>query len=86
MRRDGPAGDNPASDGPAGDSPLRDDEAHLAALMAVLALTPTDATPDGTPLQQWRARRLAALSASLDGRTTPPTRPLPRPAGQSRSF
>ena len=76
MRRDGPATDGPAdgdgrpgdrpagdSDRPAGDPPVREDEAHLAALLAVLAMTRTDAPPNGTPLQQWRARRLAALSA-----------------------
>ncbi len=41
---------------------VADDEAHLAALLAVLTLTRADAAPHGTPLQQWRARRMAALA------------------------
>jgi hypothetical protein len=51
-----------------GDAPGGHDEAHLAALLAVLALMRADAAREAaaaqsTPLQQWRARRLAALSA-----------------------
>ena len=55
-------------DGGAGDGRLGDDEAHVAALLAVLALARVDAATKGTGLQQWRARRLAALSASSPGR------------------
>jgi hypothetical protein len=57
------------------DADAADDEAHLAALIAVLTLTRADgtvnATLTGTPLQQWRTRRLAALSRDAD-------RPTPR--------
>jgi hypothetical protein len=52
---------------------MSDDEAHLAALLAVLALTRGDGPSPGTPLQQWRARRLAALASS----TPAPERPSP---------
>jgi hypothetical protein len=50
-----------------GAAPGADEETHLAALLAVLALTGGDvaasgAGPHSTPLQQWRARRLAALA------------------------
>ena len=38
------------------------DEAHLAALLAVITLVRADEARHGTPLQQWRARRLAALA------------------------
>jgi hypothetical protein len=63
-----------------------DDEAHLAALLAVLALARAGADPDGgrhddrqggsdgTPLQRWRAGRLAALASS----TSSLERPSPR--------
>ena len=51
-----------------GDEEPYDDEAHLAALLAVLALARVDAATQGTGLQQWRARRLAALSESSPGR------------------
>ena len=80
-------------DGPPGDGRVGDDEAHLAALLAVLTLARADAPPhrvphadshrdpERTPLQQWRARRLAALSA--DDSTRPPRSALPRP-GQRR--
>jgi hypothetical protein len=57
-----------------GNGRLRDDDVHLAALLAVLALTRTEVAPQGTPLQQWRARRLAALSASA-ARTGHPASP-----------
>jgi hypothetical protein len=40
------------------------DEAHLAAVLAVLTLVRADETAQGTPLQQWRARRLAAITHS----------------------
>ena len=57
-----------ADDGAAG---ATDDEAHLAALLAVLAAARADgareAGPQGTPLQQWRERRLAALDSSTSG-------------------
>jgi hypothetical protein len=43
------------------DIPVDDDEAHLAALLAVLARARAGGVRNGTPLQQWRARRLAAL-------------------------
>jgi hypothetical protein len=60
-------GDRPASDaghsGQGDAAPGTDDEAHLAALLAVLALARAQAPSRSTPLQQWRARRLAALSA-----------------------
>jgi hypothetical protein len=79
---DGPASDGPASDGPAPDGRLADDDVHLAALLAVLALTRADAAPHSTPLQQWRARRLAALSAK--GATTARPSAAPRPAGHRR--
>jgi hypothetical protein len=58
---------------------LDDDGSHLAALLAVLALARADAVPDGTPLQAWRARRIAALSADLGSA-------LPQPAGQRRAL
>lgn len=45
---------------PTGQAP-GDDEGHLAALLAVLALTPTEGAPGSTPLEQWRARRRTAL-------------------------
>jgi hypothetical protein len=49
------------------------DEAHLAAVLAVLTLVRADETAQGTPLQQWRARRLAALGspAPAEGRPSP---------------
>ena len=81
------AGNGRACNAPAGDGGLGDDEAHLAALLAVLALTRADTAPQDTPLQQWRARRLAALSAdqstvdAVDG-----ARRLPRRAGKRTSF
>ena len=59
--------ERPCHDRPCDERP-RDDEAHLAALLAVLALARVDAATKGTSLQQWRARRLAALSASSPGR------------------
>jgi hypothetical protein len=63
---------------------LGDDEARVAALLAVLALTRGDAAAHGTPLQQWRARRLAALAA--DHGTTSTARPaLPRGTGRRRA-
>jgi hypothetical protein len=52
---------------PAGRPASPDEEAHLAALLAVLALAAADDDPDRTPLQQWRARRLAALSHRREG-------------------
>jgi hypothetical protein len=66
-----------------------DDEAHLAALLAVLALTRADAGANGaarhgTPLEQWRARRLAALAA--EGGTPQRSSALPRHPGQRRAF
>jgi hypothetical protein len=59
---------SPDRDGP------RDEEAHLAALLAVLALVRADAQPaggsvlgrgrtGGETLARWRERRLAALRA-----------------------
>ncbi len=48
--------------GPVGDG-VGGDDAHLAALLAVLALVRADETPHGTPLQRWRAGRAAALAA-----------------------
>ena len=61
-------GDDGAGDGRFCDGRFGDDEAHLAALLAVLALARVDPAMQGTGLQQWRARRLAALSASSPGR------------------
>ena len=46
--------------------PVTGDDAHLAALLAVLTLARADRAPDGTPLQQWRTRRLVALSKDAD--------------------
>lgn len=57
-----------------GGPPASDDEAHLAALLAVLALARADGVQRRTPLQQWRARRLAALTSA----TPTPDRPSPR--------
>jgi hypothetical protein len=57
-------------DGGAGDGRLGDDEAHVAALLAVLALAREDGAPGGEPLRQWRDRRLAALKSSAS-RTDP---------------
>jgi hypothetical protein len=54
-----------------------DDEAHLAALLAVLAHASGDGRPDDThltPLQQWRARRLAALRSSTSTEDVPSRR------------
>jgi hypothetical protein len=54
---------SPDSNGPPDGNPQRqDDEAHVAALLAVLALTRADTVAQTTGLQQWRARRLAALA------------------------
>jgi hypothetical protein len=39
------------------------DEAHLAAVLAVLTLVRASERQDGTPLQRWRTRRLAALGS-----------------------
>jgi hypothetical protein len=50
-------------DGSAGGVQPGDDEAHLAALLAVLTAVRADEAEE-TPLQQWRARRLAALSTA----------------------
>jgi|1185.fasta_scaffold220072_2 hypothetical protein len=65
-----------------------DDEAHLAALLAVLALVRADAerhpSANGTPLQEWRARRLAALAPEYGTSRTLPSA-LPRRAGQRRT-
>jgi hypothetical protein len=61
---DGQHHDRPDSEGRDGGASAADDEAHLAALLAVLAVAGTGRRADGTPLQQWRARRLAALRSS----------------------
>jgi hypothetical protein len=58
------------------DAPVEDDEAHLAALLAVLARTRVDGVRHSTPLQQWRARRLAALTSSTPNPNS--ARPSPR--------
>ncbi len=50
------------------------DEAHVAALLAVLTRARADEVPHGTPLQQWRTRRLAALGSPAP----PENRPSPR--------
>jgi hypothetical protein len=72
----------------AGDGPTADDDAHVAALLAVLALAQADADPSddlpATPLQQWRYRRLAALSA--EGASSDRPRVVPRHRGQRTSF
>ena len=53
------------------DTPAGDDEAHLAALLAVLALARADGDQHGTPLQRWRTRRLAALTSSTSASDRP---------------
>ena len=58
----GPPPGLPGPPEPARSGHAADDEAHLAALLAVLSLTRADAPPHGTPLQHWRARRMAALA------------------------
>jgi hypothetical protein len=66
------------------DAALLDDDAHLAALLAVLAVTRAGAAPQRTPLQQWRARRLAALAAD-HGASSAIRSALPRATGQRRA-
>ena len=66
--------DEPPTDGVS--DGVSDDEAHLAALLAVLTLVRGDQAPTGTPLQQWRARRIAALRLTTSDTQGPPPRPL----------
>jgi hypothetical protein len=67
------------------DRSASEDEAHVAALLAALALVRAEAerhpTTNGTPLQEWRARRLAALAPEHGTSGTVPSA-LPHGAGQ----
>jgi hypothetical protein len=63
--------------GPVGRDRVGDEEAHLAAVLALLtfARCPVPEPAHGlTPLQRWRAQRAAALARDAAGGTSPSAR------------